>query len=175
MNGREIITTKVSQLIVMGGKFPSGREWNFHADTQSAKLLVEEWPTPILFSGFEIGLDLMTGRRLWAAVNEDGDANPIKSALELSVGPDKDFPSWDATAVLAGVRGAKEYWGVRGGRCVVDEQSGNNTWLDQGGEGRPLQEYLVVSMDPILVSREIEDLMISAKTCPASSLPSCAR
>lgn len=70
LDGRELIAAKVRLLSVMagnfgettfqGGKFPRGSpEFNVLADVPSAQALFANWPTPIVASGFEIGLDLL--------------------------------------------------------------------------------------------------------------------
>ena len=64
LRGWDLIRRKVKFLTVMGGKYPEGAESNFMADPKAAKEVVEKWPTPIMFSGYEIGEDLLTGQRL---------------------------------------------------------------------------------------------------------------
>jgi inosine-uridine nucleoside N-ribohydrolase len=68
LDGRQLISKKVRLLSVMAGNFretmfqgktfPKGSpEFNLIADIPSAQTVLENWPTPIVASGFEIGLD----------------------------------------------------------------------------------------------------------------------
>src|SRR5690606_38289321 len=59
-----LVERKVEQLVVMGGAYPSGREWNFFNDVAATKKVVEEWPTRQVYSGFEVGATVFTGARL---------------------------------------------------------------------------------------------------------------
>ena len=55
---------KSAAWVCMGGAFPQGREYNLYSDTQAAIEAVRDWPTLAVFSGFEIGNEIMTGKRL---------------------------------------------------------------------------------------------------------------
>ena len=130
LDGTQLVIKKVKQLVVMGGKFPKSDpnqgEYNFACqgggpDTQ---FVIERWPTPILFSGFEIGLNIQTGTTLVSASPSD----PVRRAYELYTNF-KGRPSWDLTAVLAAVRDPNLYWSVQSsGYCKVNS-NGTNEWL----------------------------------------------
>lgn len=62
--GKELIKKKVKQLVSMAGSFPKGREFNIYVDVKASQFVIREWPTPILFSGFEIGSQIFTGKKL---------------------------------------------------------------------------------------------------------------
>src|SRR5262249_25236149 len=72
--GREVVARKVARLVSMGGKFPEGREFNFYCDAAATARVARDWPTPVVFSGFEIGARLFTGGRLRA---ETPESNPV--------------------------------------------------------------------------------------------------
>ncbi|MBM4094841.1 MAG: hypothetical protein FJ276_36340, partial [Planctomycetes bacterium] len=61
--GRELIEAKVRKLVIMGGNFvdPNQREHNIALDGEAAHAVAGAWPTPIVYSGFEIGRPVMTG------------------------------------------------------------------------------------------------------------------
>lgn len=61
LNGYELVNKKVINLVSMAGRFPSGNEFNLAQDIKSSKKVLAGWPTPILFSGFEIGQKIKTG------------------------------------------------------------------------------------------------------------------
>ncbi|HZK80481.1 MAG TPA: nucleoside hydrolase [Humisphaera sp.] len=128
--GLELVLKKVKRLVVMGGQFPNPKqfkEWNFSAGNvgTDAQHVVENWPTPILFSGFSIGQGISTGK----ALESTPAANPVRRAYQLYNNALKNGrSSWDPTAVLAGVRDPEKYWNVvSDGYCTV-EKSGVNTW-----------------------------------------------
>jgi len=70
MDGRKLVAQKVRLLSIMAGNFgaskfqgkpvPKGSpEFNLIADVASARTLFDNWPTPIVASGVEIGLNLL--------------------------------------------------------------------------------------------------------------------
>ena len=112
----------------MGGAFPKSTgkhgEFNFvnvNEDGRDARYVADYWPTPILFTGFEVGEAIQTGTILATTPF----ANPARRAYELYPSNDgmaltRERPSWDQTAILAAVRAPELYWRVEsGGRCVV--------------------------------------------------------
>jgi len=139
-------------------------------------MVVDQWPTPIIFSGFEIGYAILTGQRLYESTGED---NPVRKCYELYMNaiesPTKDRYSWDQTAVVVGVRGPQDHWDVVEGVNSVNEGDGSNTWIQTettttttGGQ-QQRHGYLVVREAPATVAKHIEDLMIEATPPPAET------
>ncbi len=162
LTGPELVARKVTRLVSMGGAFPSsaGRregEWNFAVDGASAKLVAERWPTPALFSGYEIGGNLMTGR---CFALDTPDYGPLATAYGLYIGYGRDRESWDLTAALAAVRGGADLWPISpAGRCVVDDKGHNNFTPDAAGGHR----YLVRREPAQPIEDTLEALMVSAR------------
>jgi hypothetical protein len=153
--GRDLVARKVSRLVVMGGRYPEGKEWNFEQDPGAAARVMSDWPGPVLASGFEIGERVRTGRRLH--VETPGD-NPVRAAYALFPGAGRDRESWDQTGVLAAVRGAGRLWGTRaGGAIFVQASDGANRWSPAARADRA---YLVERSQPEEVKTTIEDLMV---------------
>ncbi len=168
LSGRELVARRVRLLSVMGGAYPSGSESNFTVDPGATRTLFEEWPGPVLFSGFEIGEDLLTGGVLPIG---DKEQNPVVMGYHLwdlhfvhQWDPDFDpaigiwpHSSFDQTAVLAAIRGTEDYWDV------VDEgfnfifPDGTNEW-----RSAPDREhaYLVEKTPREEVGRFIDELMM---------------
>lgn len=73
LSGRDLVKKKVKLLSVMGGEFPKGHEWNIKIAPDASKLIAETWPTPIVYSGFEVGNAVRTGSRL---LTETPENNP---------------------------------------------------------------------------------------------------
>jgi len=154
-NGVELVKTKAKLLVIMGGVFPEGLSWNFQQDGPAAKKVTGEWPSPIIFSGREIGLVVKTGNRLYTDTPE---SNPVRRAYELWTGG-TDRPSWDQTAVLCAVRGISDYWTASTrGKCVV-ESDGYNRWHDDAS-GKHI--YLLQKMPIQQLAEEIEDMMLQS-------------
>ena len=154
LDGKALVKKKVRRLISMAGCFPKGREFNVFIDSVASVIVFNEWPTPILLSGFEIGRDILTGLRLVAT---DVQNNPVKDAFSLSLKVDVNGRcSWDQTAALVGVRGPHKYFGTVRGRMMV-QSNGSNTWED---DPNGPHEHLVWKMPKEQLTLLIEDLMM---------------
>jgi len=157
LTGKELVRKKVKQLVCMAGSFPAGNEFNVRMDAASSKVVFENWETPILFSGVEIGMKIKTGLPL---VNDRSIKNsPVKDAfricIPLSPQDSAGRMSWDQTAVLIAVKGYKPWWNIQTGKIKVAED-GSNTWEN----GNSLHSYLVESQSPIIVRGLINNLMM---------------
>jgi hypothetical protein len=164
LGGRDLVARKVSRLVCMGGRYPSGKEWNFEQDGAAAKRVAGEWPTEILFSGSEIGGGLCTGRRV---ALEAPEHNPLTLAFAHypDVGFGGDRLSWDPTACLSAVRGAGDSWKTVSGGTNVVEANGANAWKEAPG-GR--HAYLAQKMAAGALEDAMEDLMVAAKPGPVT-------
>jgi purine nucleosidase len=152
LKGADLVKKKVKQLVVMGGAYPSGSEWNFSGFNSGpdTKYVVENWTSPILFSGFEIGAAIGTSKKLSIAPAN----NPVRRAYELFNGL-AGRQSWDLTAALAAVRPTYLYWDVSPvGSCVVTPD-GKNTWSTTPRD----QTYLLVKTPPSDIAAILDDLI----------------
>lgn len=161
LDGEALVKQKVRQWVCMGGIFPSGRfpngqgEYNLMWDTVASVRAVNDWPTPVVFSGFAIGAAIKVGARL----RETSEANPVRACYQLYNGL-QDREAWDQTAVLYAVRGAGKYWTLsEPGFCVMHARvtHGYNEWIPAP---QKQHRYLVEAMPPVEVGRVIEDLML---------------
>ena len=161
--GEELVRRKVRRWVCMGGKFPDGRfkngdgEYNLRVDALASLRALNDWPTPVVLSGFEIGARVHTGRRLRALP----ETSPVRAAY-LHFNGLENRESWDQTAVLYAVRGAGTYWSESGpGLCLmhVSGKSGYSEWIPTP---RKSHRYLVEKMAPAELARVIEDLMLRA-------------
>jgi len=140
----------------MGGVYPKGNEWNFNQDVDATKVFLEKWPTPIFFSGYEIGASIMTGKQLRVQTPE---TNPVRKAYQLYSGTQSDGTrnSWDLTAALFAVRGADEYWTLRSGGHVEIDAQGNDQWVTEPDRNH---NYLIRKMRTTDLAKVLEDLLI---------------
>ena len=167
LNGINLVNKKVRRWVCMGGGFPSsGGEFNFNRDPLATKFTVENWPKPVLFSGYEIGAPILTGAKL-ALTSE---SNPIRRAYELAggyVGATRS--SWDQTAVLAAVRDPLLHWDLETtGYCSVAD-NGSNQWLSTPDKDH---SYLIKKLSNPEMVEIIDDLMADLEGIPTISISS---
>ncbi|MEQ9098369.1 MAG: nucleoside hydrolase [Imperialibacter sp.] len=157
LTGKQLVSKKVKQLVSMAGWFPTGAEYNVKRDPIASMQVMEEWPTPILLSGFHIGQKIKTGLPL---INNAAIKNsPVKDAFRIAIPLDPQDSagrmSWDQTAVLVAVKGYDPYYSIESGHMSVDS-TGTNTW-DTGGKGHA---RLVEKMEISKVNKLIDELMM---------------
>ena len=122
LNGQELVERKVRLLSIMAGAFTKipgrdgqlvdHREYNIVKDIAAAQRIADQWPTPIIWSGFEIGLNLTYPHQ--SIENDFGYVrhHPLAEAYHLYNPPPHDRPTWDLTSVLQAVRPGRGYFDV---------------------------------------------------------------
>lgn len=162
--GLDLIQRKVKALYLMAGNFARTEpEFNVYTDPQSAKVLLEQWPTPMIFSPFEVGLAITFPYE--SIVNDFGYVNnhPIAETYHLYVGKPKDHPNWDSTAVLEAIRPDRGYFEFSPpGRVKLGPRNSTLFTPDPAGKCR----YLVVNREKV---EQIRQLMADL----ASQPPQC--
>ena len=130
LNGADLVKAKVKLLSVMAGAFKTidhnqhYLEYNVTQDLPAARKLAANWPTPIVWSGFEIGIAVP-----FPAVSILRDFNyvphhPAAEAYCLYNPPPHERPTWDLTAVLYGVLPDREYFSLSDPGSVTVEPDG---------------------------------------------------
>ena len=152
LSGKELIKKKVKQLVCMAGRFPSGREFNVHIDPVSSKIVFDNWNTPIIFSGFEIGMRVHTGIPL--IQNNTIQNSPVKDAFAMAIPKAKEDEngrmSWDETAVLVAIKGYESYYTVKEGHFICNAD-GSNAWNDSGkGHFKLIEKMPITEMEKVL-------------------------
>ncbi|KAI0837552.1 nucleoside hydrolase [Hypoxylon sp. FL0890] len=106
LSGPDLISAKVKELVIMGGRYPSGWEFNFAgADPASTRQVVSSWPrdVPITFSGYELGNSILSGENL---ANYAPPDSPVLAAYQWYVGRCNTVrESWDPVTTLYGILG----------------------------------------------------------------------
>lgn len=150
LNGRELVARKVKVLSLMAGAFQTVNwntrhlEYNVKLDVPAAQKLAKEWPTPLVWSGFEIGV-----AAAFPHVVIEQDLNylthhPLKEAYVLYNPPPHDRPTWDPTAVLYAIHPDRGYFDLSpAGNVVVDADAGTVFRPTKDGKGR--HRFLVMS------------------------------
>jgi inosine-uridine nucleoside N-ribohydrolase len=143
LTGRELIQKKVALLSVMAGAFQpiprSNRflEFNVKEDVRSAQQLAKDWPTPILWSGFEIGVAATYPHQSVERDFEYVAHHPVKDAYYRYEPPPHDRPTWDLTAVLVALRPDGGYFTLSpSGRVDVEADGFTRFEADPKGQGR---------------------------------------
>jgi inosine-uridine nucleoside N-ribohydrolase len=139
---RDLVARKVRLLSVMAGAFPEGKaEYNVKTDIAAAKKLFADWPTPIVASGFEVGLSI-----LYPASSIEHDFSyvpdhPIADAYRAYKPMPYDRPTWDPTAALYAIRPDAGYFSLSApGTIGVDDEG--RTHFRENPQGR--HRYLKV-------------------------------
>ena len=139
-----------------GRQVPQGREFNLVSDGPAAAYAISHWPTPIVFSGHEIGNAIMTGPGL----KKVGAATPVHRAFELYNGLALRS-SFDQTAVLYAVRGLDgglaNLWSLQSHGYLDVANDGSDVWRNAP---KSQQAYLVEKAPAVNVAKVIENLMI---------------
>lgn len=150
LTGRELVARKVKHLVSMAAHFPVGREFNVYCDAPASVEVVTNWPTEIIFSGFEIGDVILTGKTL---VKADIGKSPVKDTYELCFKESDPYGrmSWDQTAVLVAINGWEPYYDTERGRLYVSLEGSNNWKADpEGRHIRLLEKKLPREMELLI-------------------------
>jgi inosine-uridine nucleoside N-ribohydrolase len=157
LSGKDLVVKKVKKLVSMAGKFPEGKEFNVFIDSSSSKYVFENWPTHVIFSGFEIGWEIWTGLRL---MKMDGPDNPAKDVFRICIPMSEEDKngrmSWDESAVLIAVYGTDGFFDRVTGTIIVNND-GSNSW-ENNPSGR--HTYVVQKMPADQMAIFIEDRMM---------------
>ena len=157
LSGTELVAKKVCRLVSMAGRFPEGREFNVYCDSTASEYVFNEWPTEIIFTGFEIGWEIRTGLRL---INSGISNSPVKDVFRISIPLSEEDRygrmSWDETAVLIAVYGTDGFFKTRRGNIIV-ATDGSNRWSDDP-QGK--HWYVIREMPAEDMARFIEDRMM---------------
>lgn len=180
LGGRDLLRKKVRLLSVMAGNFgeikadgktfPRGQpEFNLMVDIPSAQKLFADWPTPIVASGFEIGLAM-----LYPALSIEHDYtyvahHPIAETYR-SYCDDWKLPwphnhaTFDLTAVLYAARPDRGYFSLsKPGKITALADGG--TRFDESENGT--HRYLILSDEQ--KARTLEAMVMLAGQPPRST------
>jgi inosine-uridine nucleoside N-ribohydrolase len=157
LSGQDLVSRKVKKLVSMAGWYPEGREFNVFMDSVASEYVFKNWPGEIVFTGFEVGKNILTGLRL---VQSDIKGSPVKDAFRIAMACSEEDRngrmSWDETAVLIGIYGTKGFFDEVRGKIIVNSD-GSNRW-ENNPDGK--QIYVKQKMDPAKMSSFIEQRMM---------------
>jgi inosine-uridine nucleoside N-ribohydrolase len=162
LDGVALIKEKVALLSAMAGNFAGGkREYNIFTDAPAARQLLDRWPVPIVFSGFEIGANLEYPA---TSIEKDfsyAEWHPVVASYRAFGKMPYDRPTWDLTSVLYAVRPGHGYFSLsENGRARVD--ASDLTPFTPGTDGR--HRYL--RLEQAQRARALEALMMLTSQPP---------
>jgi inosine-uridine nucleoside N-ribohydrolase len=157
LDGKELVGQKVKHLVCMAGRFPSGSEFNVNRDAAASQNVFSNWPTNILFSGFEIGQKIKVGLPLIHnnAIHNSPVRDVFRISIPMSAEDSAGRMSWDETAVLVAVKGYEPFYHLEYGRIQV-AADGSNTWSTEGKQ----HAHLVEAVSPEIVRAYINKLIM---------------
>ena len=159
LTGAELIAEKVDRLWVMGGKYPSGSgEFNFSHDSMAraaAHNVCANWPVPVVFLGYEAGVDVITGQTLRDTLGEDDLLYKVYAAYGCG---ESGRPSWDPMTALMAIRGdavLAGYGSVKGTNSVNATTGANTFTASNDGP----HSYVVLHHEPEEYAREMNGIL----------------
>lgn len=167
LGGEELVRRKVKRLSLMAGAFrpihgnARYAEYNVVKDVANCRMLAVRWPTPMVWSGFEIGIALP-----YPAVSIERDFgylahHPLAEAYVRHEPPPHNRPTWDLTSVLDAVYPDRGYFDLSPPGSVIVEPDGSTHFApDPNGRHR----YLILRP-------EQKDRVIEAEVQLASQPP----
>lgn len=124
LSGRELVKQKVKLLVTMAGNFENAEfhEYNVMKDVPAAKVIFETWPTPVVTSPFELGIQTCYPA---SSIEKDFDwaeLNPIVEAYKSYLPMPYDRPMWDPTALMYAVEGEKWFTMSPNGQISITDE-----------------------------------------------------
>lgn len=161
LDGRELARRKVKMYSMMAGDFSAERrsEYNAAMDLDATRKVFENWPTPLVVSGFEVGLAIT-----YPAVSIERDfgyveSHPVAEAYRLYMQMPYDRPTWDLTSALYAVRPDRGYFGLPAKGKIILDSSGRTTF-SEASDGQ--RQYLTITPEQIARAKEAFTWLVSA-------------
>ena len=161
LSGVELVGQKVAELVVMGGTYPSGWEFNFAYNISATRIVLREWPStvPITFSGYELGSKILSGQGLPELASKE---SPVLAAYQwYGDRCNTTSASYDPVTVLYGALGLGdmfEFAKVVGYNEIAED--GRNQWVEDGVErGRRWLKFKA-GVDETYVGEMLEHLYV---------------
>ena len=159
LSGKDLVAQKVKKWVAMAGAFPEGSEFNVNQHPDASEYVVKNWPSPVLFSGFEIGVKIMTGSKVAVSGSKNSPVHwAYKYCLETyDKKPIMTRNSWDHTAVLCAVRNPEDYFYVIKDGTFVCNPDGSNGWNPDKNSNH---SFLVHKYPYQKIAAILDDLML---------------
>ena len=186
--GRDLVARKVRLLSVMAGNFGAATsggqvvakgtpEFNLQSDIPAAQKVFSTWPTPVVASGFEIGLSMLYPARSiehdFRYVEHHPIADTYRTYCEEQRSRDTawkrcphDHPTFDLTAVLYAARPDRNYFNLsKPGKITVLADGGSR--FDEANGGT--QRHLILTEEQ--KARTLEAMVMLVSEPPKQNRP----
>lgn len=169
--GKELIAKKVKLLSIMAGAFQTVKfdtrhlEYNVKLDVPAAQRMARQWPTAVVWSGYEIGAAAAFPH---VVIERDLDYlahHPLREAYYLYNPPPHDRPTWDPTAVLHAILPDRGYFDLSPPGTVTVEDDGA-TLFRPGKDGKGHHRFLVMSA---VQSARVREAIVQLSVEPPAS------
>ncbi len=133
LDGTALVKQSVSSVVIMGGFFapPHAKEFNIECDVPAARYTAAHCPVPLLFCGFEAGINVITGASLAAS----DAAYPVREAYRLYLENSFLRPSWDLVTVYYALEPQLDGW-IVSEACDVRFGGDGSTAIADGAGAR---------------------------------------
>ncbi|HVC82522.1 MAG TPA: YCF48-related protein, partial [Chloroflexota bacterium] len=135
LSGHDLIAKKVKMLVATGGGYPSYpasgglAEHNFRGDPNAAINVANNWPTKVVYSGYELGQDIGTGDNLCHTAPATSPVLASYTIYTHSVPCNYDY-SWDLTTAYHAILGAADpVMNEVGPGSNLISSDGSNAWI----------------------------------------------
>jgi inosine-uridine nucleoside N-ribohydrolase len=149
LSGLDLVKSKVEFLSIMAGNYedPEMGEFNVAQNVPAFRRVIEEWPTPIYLSGFEIGSQVFSR---WDYLQKSLlPANLVRKAYETYFTQSKeekwDRPSWDQTAMLQAIEPEAGHFDLSEPVSIEVTDKGQTRVKGSGDPNVPPRRYLKFS------------------------------
>jgi inosine-uridine nucleoside N-ribohydrolase len=156
---KELIAKKVKALSLMAGAFQTvgfdtrHLEYNVKLDVPAAQKLAKEWPTQMVWSGYEIGVAAAFPHVVIEQDLQYMPQHPLKEAYYLYSPPPHDRPTWDPTSVLYAVYPDRGYFDLSpSGNITVEDDAA--TLFRPAKKGAGKHRFLIMSPEQTARVRE---------------------
>jgi inosine-uridine nucleoside N-ribohydrolase len=161
LTGAELVKSKVALLSAMAGNFADLKpEYNVKLDIPAARIVFGRWPTRVIFSGFEIGRDLVYPAQSIERDFAYTDWHPVAFSYRAYNKMPYNRPTWDLTAALVAVRPDHRYFDMSAKGAVQVEDDGTTRF--KAGDGD--RQFLL--LQPEQRARALEALTLLASEPP---------
>lgn len=160
LSGVELVRRAVEKAVVMGGHFEDGAffEFNIRCDIPAAQYVAQNCPVPVIYCGYETGLNVLTGHSL----PQQDEKYPVRQIYRLfgkalnQLDENGVFRrhSWDLLTAYYAVRGPEDLWAESAPVTVSFDERGG-TRFSKGGKDR----YLINTASGETIADRLESLI----------------
>lgn len=130
LSGKDLVKKKVKYVSAMMGQMQDTafKEFNVYCDIPSAQKFVNEWPTPIVASPYEVGDAILFPAKCIENDFKWKTPNPLVVGYENYMEMPYDRQTWDMTSVLYVVENDKNFFGNSGPGTISIDDTGATTF-----------------------------------------------